>query len=111
MSKAQPVDWYAIPEIQAVLQHLQDHRDGKIESPANIGDWFREPDKEYLLRVKVSDVDLAQAVITRAFSDHSLIPGLEVTEVILRPEDNLNTQIANRLRQLADEVEHGGGHG
>lgn len=56
-------------------------------------------------------MDLAQAVITRAFSDHSLIPGLEVTEVILRPEDNLNTQIANRLRQLADEVEHGGGHG
>lgn len=102
---ADVIDWTSIPQIQADLDRLAGARTSPHQENVNLGEWFRDPDKEYLLRVKVIDVDLAQVVLTRAFSNESRIPGMEILEVGLDPNAEKNRSTVQMLRELADRLE------
>lgn len=107
------VDWKEIPAIKDDLERLEKMRVKPEEnvSAVNIGDWFREPEKEYLLRVKVTDVDLAQVVLTRAFSGESRVPGMDIIEVNVDPDGFSNEPLSRTLRRLADKIDSGDYYG
>jgi hypothetical protein len=102
-----PVNWKAIPEIKADLDHHEKMRNGDVRQTKDIANSFLDDGHVYLLKVKVYDPLLAQAVLLRGFSpqDGSLIPGFEIQEISINPEGSEKQKLASHLRKMADELE------
>ena len=108
MSKIyQPVNFKAIPEIAADVAFHKSNREGPEGRSKSISEAFMDKDHVYTLQVKVTDVELAQAVLLRGFSpaEESLIPGFELQEIVLDPNANINQHLSMYLRKLADVLE------
>lgn len=103
----QAIDWEAIPQFKADLEHLKNLRESENNETAFQHDSPMLFEKGHLLRLtlKVTDPYLAQVVLTRAFSNHSRVAGLEVMEVTTNPEGAERQHTAALLRQIADRLD------
>lgn len=110
VTSSRPLDWRSIPDIQKDIAQL-DALKGRPELPfGDKGPMAVDVGRELTLSVVVTDPELAQVVLSRAFAgdENQRIPGMVINNIGLFPEATRNRDIASYLRNLADKVEQEG---
>lgn len=107
MSKTSAIDWRSIPRIQKDIEQLNALKDDPDRPFGVDGPMKVDEGRVLTLTVKVTDPELAQVVLSRAFSpdDCSRVPGMVIEEIGLFPEKQRMTTFVKQLRELADDIE------
>lgn len=104
-----PVDWRLHPRIQTDIRQLNDIKSNPNAPFGSAGPMAVTQGQQLSLKVTVTDPELAQVVLSRAFAgdENSRIPGMIIYEVGYGPDTSQNRALAQELRKLADDLEFG----
>ncbi len=103
------IDWYDFEPVRESVFSLRRCRDSDNERINRAGEMLRPQLGQTLeLRVKVTDPDLAQAVLLSMYGeDDCMIPGMELERIIIDTQNEARRSMADKLRELANRVESG----
>lgn len=106
-----PIDWRLHPRIEKDIRQLNNVKSNPNNPFGKAGPMAVAKGQQLSLKVTVTDPELAQVVLSRAFAgnDNSRIPGMIIDEIGYGTETNQKRLMAQELRKLADDLEYGHG--
>lgn len=109
LPKKQELDWYDSEPIREEVFGIRRCRDSDDDRVSRVGEMLLPENGQVLdLRVKVTDPDLAQAVLISMYGEGpTLIPGMELQRIIIDTKTEARQSMANKLRELASRIESG----